>query len=414
MSRYQNIVGKINYGLFLTVVALLPFPQLPLRVACVLWIVAWALEGRWLSKPKPLKDNPMAIPFILFGIWYAWRALSWFWSADHAVWSWAMERYMTFGLMVPVGIWGVNDRYNWRTAGKVLVWSCVAAVPIYLALTTTLFYHREIIDTLQWRADWNYATDNWFVFFTDNISAIKHRLFLCSVELLGVVMAGQIYKEKKWLSGILILTMLSIIPLTGSRQSILTVAALLTIGFLCEMPKRFRLRYGIGVLLLGMIIGGSLLKMHPRMQYFDFTDAKEMRHIDDDHDIRFNIWGAALQQPKDYLWHGLGAGQAKEYIRQKFEKAGYSHIGTQNFHPHNQYLEEWMEIGIFGLLFFLLAWISIPLCAKEKGRQTAILFLTIFGFNMLTDCMFAKFCGIGLWAVAMLFILLQSDSQRQE
>ena len=66
------------------------------------------------------------------------------------------------------------------------------------------------------------------------------------------------------------------------------------------------------------------------------------------------------------------------------------------------------------VLFFLLAWISIPLCAKGKGRLTAILFLTIFAFNMFTDCMYAKFCGIGLWAVGLLFILLQSDTERDE
>ena len=51
MNRYQNILGHINYSLFLAIVALLPFPQIFLRYACVLWIITWALEGRWLNKP---------------------------------------------------------------------------------------------------------------------------------------------------------------------------------------------------------------------------------------------------------------------------------------------------------------------------------------------------------------------------
>ena len=73
-----------------------------------------------------------------------------------------------------------------------------------------------------------------------------------------------------------------------------------------------------------------------------------------------------------------------------------------------------MEIGIPGLLFFLLAWISIPLYASKKGRLTAILFTTLFALNMFTDCMFGRFDGIALWAVGLLFILLQSDPQRDE
>ena len=49
MNRYRQIIGRINYWLFLTVIALLPAPQLVLRYACVAWIILWFLEGRWLN-----------------------------------------------------------------------------------------------------------------------------------------------------------------------------------------------------------------------------------------------------------------------------------------------------------------------------------------------------------------------------
>ena len=84
------------------------------------------------------------------------------------------------------------------------------------------------------------------------------------------------------------------------------------------------------------------------------------------------------------------------------------------YHPHNQYLEELMEIGFFGLLLFILAWLSIIYYAEKRGRQTAILFTTLFMLNMLTDCMFGKFCGIALWAIGLMFILLQSNTQSNE
>ena len=73
-----------------------------------------------------------------------------------------------------------------------------------------------------------------------------------------------------------------------------------------------------------------------------------------------------------------------------------------------------MEIGIPGLILFLIAWLSVPLCARKKGRQTAILFTTLFLLNMFTDCMFGKFCGIALWAVGMVLIFLQSNPERDE
>ena len=77
----------------------------------------------------------------------------------------------------------------------------------------------------------------------------------------------------------------------------------------------------------------------------------------------------------------------------------------------NAIFEEWIEIGIPGMIFFILAWMSILYCATDKGRKTATLLVTLYGLNMLTDCMFGRFDGIALWATFMILILLQSDTQ---
>ena len=404
MNKYKDIVGRINYALFLVVVFLLPFPQVCLRYGAVLWIATWILEGRWLRKPASLRENKMAIPFVLFGLWYVWRMVSGVWAPDHAAWSWQMERYLTFGLIVPIGIWGVNNRYDWRQIGKVLVWGCIAAIPFYLIVLTVLYYHREIIDQLQWKADWNYDLPNWYAFLSDNISHIKHRLFLCSVEMLGAVVAIQIWKNKKWVLAGTLPIMLACIPMTGSRQSILTVAAMVVAGVVYLLPQRYRVRYGIGIMLLGVLLGGTVLKYHPRMQKFDLSDITEMREISPDHDVRFNIWGIALQQPSDYVLRGLGAGQSTHYMMAQYQKLGCDYYYEKQYNCHNQYLEELMEIGVFGLLFFVLAWLTIPLCAKQGGRLTALLFTVLYMLNMFTDCMFGRFDGIILWAVGLVLI----------
>lgn len=414
MNRYQNIIGKLNYGLFLTVVALLPFPQIFLRYAFVAWIIAWLLEGRWFSKPKSLKENTMAIPFILFGIWYVWQIVSWFWAPDHDAWAWQMERYLTFIGIVPIGLWGVNKYYNWRTIGKVLVISCVASIPVYLILLAGIRLHPEIVAHYHLQKFISIWHTSWWPYFADSVSFFKHRLFWCSVELFGIIVASQVYKEKKWLAATFITIMLSPILLTGSRQSVLTAAALMAVGLVGELPKRYRLRYGVGILLLGMVLGGGLLMLHPRMKGFNPQTVTEMRDISGDHDVRFNIWGAALQTPSDYLTYGIGAGQSTNYMVAKYHQFNMEYYWNEHYHPHNQYLEALMELGIGGLLLFLLAWLSIPLCAQKKGRLTAILFTVLFAMNMLTDCMFGKFDGIALWAVGLLLIFLQSNPKREE
>lgn len=311
---------------------------------------------------------------------------------------------MTFALLIPVGIWGVNNRYDWQQIGRVLVVSCVIAIPFYLAILTPLYYHREIIDYLRWEGDWNYDIHSWYSFFSDNISVLKHRLFLCSVEMLGSVIALQVWRDKKWLLALCLPVMLSAIPLTGSRQSILTLATMMVVWLIYALPKAYRWRYGFGIILLGAVISGAVLKFHPRMNGFDIHAATEFREVHYTHDVRFNIWGCALQHPEDYLAYGLGAGQSTGYLMKIYQEKGLDYYYSMRYHAHNQYLEEMMEIGLPGLLMFLIAWLSVVWCSKGEGRRFAFLFFTLFALNMLTDCMFGKFDGIALWAVGMVLI----------
>ena len=413
MNKYKDIIGRINYGLFLALVALLPFPQTLIRYACGLWLVSWLFEGRWLSKPKSLKENKMAIPFLLFGAWYAWKALSILWAPDHAAWAWWMERYMLFALMIPVGLWGVNERYDWKVAGKVLIISCLVAIPGYLLWMTAVYVHPEWVPHLHLIEEWIHH-DNWFVFVQENISHFKHRLFLCSVELLAAVLACQLFRKRLAILIPCLVVMLSIIPLTGGRQSIITCAGFAIIGVLMALSHKKRLRYGLVIIAVGLTVGGGLLKLHPRMQGIKWSDITEMRELSYYHELRLNLWGAALQHPKDYLAYGLGAGQSTQYMVERFADAHFDYYVQMRLHPHNQYLVELMEIGIGGLLLFILAWLSIPICAQKEGRRTAILFITLFLLNMLTDCMFGKFDGIALWAVGLVFILLQTYAKGEK
>lgn len=413
MNRYRDIISRIHYGFGIAVVALLPFPQICLRYACVLWVISWFMEGRWMHKPKSIKENPIALPFILFGTWFAWKAISGFWSADHAAWAWQMERYLAFVLMIPMAIWGLNEHYRWQTLGKVLVASCIAAVPAYLLWMLVMYHHPEWVPYLNLQEPWS-INEDWWAFFAENISQFKHRLFLCSVELFGAIIAFQLYYKRPVVLLPIWAVMLSVIPMTGSRQSILSAVALLIAGLLCCLPAVRRRRYGAAIVLLGVVLGAGLLHFHPRMQEFELSDIKEMRELSSYHDVRLNIWGAALQHPEEYLAHGLGAGQSSNYLSEKYQAAGFDYYVYMHYNSHNQYLEELMEIGLPGLLLFLLAWLSIPICAQKEGRFTAILFTILFMLNMCTDCMFGRFCGIALWAVGLVFLLLQTHTEGEE
>ena len=414
LQKYQSTVGQLNYTLFLVTVALLPFPQIFLRYASVAWFATWVFEGRFCTKPSK-EDWRKAIPFLLFGAWYLWKIISGLWAANIDAYGWQLERYLFFGLLVPVGIWGVNSLYDWKKICKVLAISCVAAVVIY---TFTLFwvfnaniFNNETVPHL--------LKPLTFDFFADKISCIKHRLFLCSTEMMGIMALLYVRKDvlskfgkyKGWfliIGGIVM--MICFIIATGSRASILSGVALISIWLLYKLPIRQTI-YKIALVVFACAVGLFALSQHPRMQEFDYTRLMSIRNVEKGENVRLNIWGTALDSPKDYSLYGLGAGQSTPYLQKKYVEKGLVNYAKISFAAHNQYLTEWMEIGIPGMIFFILAWISIPYFNTHRARKSAIMLLTLYGLNMLTDCMWGTFDGIILWAVWMLLIRLQANTQ---
>lgn len=414
LHKYQSAMGQLNYMLFLVVVALLPFPQIFLRYACVAWLITWLLEGRFLRKTTQ-QDWYKAIPFLMFGGWYLWKIISGLWADNLEAYTWQLERYMAFGLLIPIGIWGVNNNYDWKQICKVLAISCVAAAGVYFF---TLFW---VFNANFFNYEFGKVTLQSLPleFFAGTVSHIKHRLFLCSTEMMGIMALLYLRKDilstygktKGWfLIVCAIIIMIALILATGSRASILSGVALLTVWMLYKLPIR-RIRYKIAFLLLACGIGLFALSQHPRMQKFDYEQLLSIRETTNNHNVRLNIWGTALDSPKDYSLYGLGAGQSIPYLQQKYKEKGFSNYARISYAAHNQYLAEWMEIGIPGLIFFILAWISIPYFNTQRARKSAMMLLTLYGLNMLTDCMWGMFDGIILWAVWMLLIRLQADAQ---
>ena len=412
LQKYQSVMGQFNYALFLVVVALLPFPQIFLRYTCVAWIFAWFLEGRWLSKPN-WQDWRKMLPFFMFGGWYFWKIISGLWVDSLNAYSWQLERYMAFGLLIPVGIWGVNKYYNWKHVCIVLACSAVLAAGVY-AFTLFWVANADFMSLPFGQVRIQPLTSD---FFARKISFIKHRLFLCSVEMMGIMSLLYLRKDivnklGKIKGGILILLaiiiMLALILTTGSRASIVSGMALLSVWALYKLPIR-QVRYKIAFLFLACGIGLFALSQHPRMKNFDYGELLTIPNTAPSNNIRLNIWSIALDSPKDYSLHGLGAGQSFHYLQNKYKEHGLDQY--KRFNSHNQYIEELIELGVPGLILFVLAWFSLPYCTQKRARKSAVMLVTLYALNMLTDCMFGRFDGIALWCVWMVLIRLQSDTQ---
>lgn len=428
MATYRNIISKANYLLFLAVLFCLPFPQIGLRYLIVAWGISWLLEGRWLSRPERIQNigngwerhwpSSMVYPCLLFALWFVWECVSVLWASDQALACAQLERHLAIPFLFPVVVWGVNELYDYRRIRQVLVYGALAAVPVYF-FTLFWVYNHACVEHVSKHLPVQVMPID---FFADGVSALKHRLFLSSAEILGIIAACYRRKElsrayglvEGWLITIVeVAAMCALVVATGSRASLFAGVALAGVATIEHTPQKYKSWAVSGALILAILMSICVIKLHPRMQDFEWQHLR-LEKMDASRNARLNIWSMALDEPKDYLWQGLGAGQSPQYLQQRYAAHGYTSYVNSAFDSHNQWLTELLELGIFGLALFFIAWISPVFFARNRQKQTAAYLLTLFMINMLTDNMFGRFDGIAIWCVWMMLIMLQADTQGKQ
>lgn len=420
MSHYQNIIQRLQQYCLLVVFFLLPFPNSLLRYAILTWGILWLLEGRWLHRPMTPKENSLLIPILCFGAWYSIKLISGLWATDTAAWLDYLETNASVPAIVLLGLWGLHTNYNRQHLQLALIAGCLVVSVLYPCM---LFYqYHHVLPTLP--ADSSPWMDiHWYL---ENISHIKHRLFLCLTEIFGILSVvslrnyWQQHMGKKCAYAAMscaILCMLITIVSTGARLPLLLIPILFAILLCHTLSHKQILRWGLGAIFAVILLGAIGYSFHPRKDEVKWQDIVHFRQPDiAHHDARLNIWAFCIETPKDYLAYGLGAGQTTNYIRGKYQQAGwqwYLDLGLFNT-CHCQYLTELMENGVGGLIYFLLCWFCLLYYARGPERLSTILFCTIFAISMLTDDVMTVLAGLSLWSTGLIVLLLLSREKGED
>ena len=180
-NRYLQIVEKINYYLFVVAICMLPFPTRISLYAWELWLFSWLLEGRFLRKEN-LQWHKGIMPIILCVVWVLWELISCTWAINKTDAFNMIVRHLSFVMILPVAVWGVNEQYDLWKAAKYFVISSIASVFIYCA-------YLYIIQQWGYLYEFHHLPEGVLSleYFGNNISLTKHRLYYGTVLNLAIV-----------------------------------------------------------------------------------------------------------------------------------------------------------------------------------------------------------------------------------
>lgn len=187
----------------------------------------------------------------------------------------------------------------------------------------------------------------------------------------------------------------------GARISLLALLFILGIFLFQKIPLPFFQKMVlIGV--LGSFILFVTYKSIPRarsdIKYIEkvYTSVKENNKEDLVHNSwrnmyqRFLVTSYTVKEIKEHPVLGVGLQNVKDVISNKIIKDGYLYFKPIN--SHNQYLQLWVGMGIFALLYFL--WMLFNF---YKLQTYSIYFLTFFLIIMLTESLLVRVKGISLF-----------------
>ena len=412
-TLYSRIIQQVNYLLFIVVVCMLPFPTKLSLYAWLVWMVSWLLEGRFLRR-EYLRWHQGLIPIVALTVLLLWELISCTWAIHTTDAVNMIVRHLSYITILPIALWGVNQHYDWIKIAKCFIISCIASIFIY-GIYIYGFAYRDLLSQLP-------SAEAVWSLFGDKVSYIKHHLYYGNLLNLAIVVLLQIRvqvlsasRHKAVATAIFFLCLLLLVlgvVWSGSRANMLTLLVVSAVAVILPLRGHTRSLVAAIVCIFGIVIGALLFTLHPRFDQLELEHVTE-RSSFQTHQIepRINIWYSAMQQPEDYIWHGVGVGGNSAYLTSQYAEQQWDAFQRRQFNAHNQYLGTLINLGIFAAIFFLLLWLLYPVWYTARVRQFATLFALTVGLNMLTENMLDRIDGVIVTCASMLVIALLSRAQ---
>lgn len=127
-------------------------------------------------------------------------------------------------------------------------------------------------------------------------------------------------------------------------------------------------------------------------------------------EVRVIMWIVSYQEFKENLL-GVGTGNIDDHLSERLITYDQAELAKQRYNPHNQFLQTGLEIGIIGLIIFILIIMStFSFAWKHKNWILFILMATLV-FNSLFESMFQRQSGIVFYSFWICLLMVYSNSR---
>lgn len=250
-------------------------------------------------------------------------------------------------------------------------------------------------------------------FLITELSYLIHPSYLSLFLLVALLMIG-LYFKKLWLKGVLFrfCILISILILTAclimlqSRAGLLGFG-LLTLGWLAYLilVKRKLVLGGfifVSIFLTSIVLVYKIPRFTETFKSLQMTVKSGIANDKSKEDgtaVRIWIWKSAISAIKEHPIFGVGTYNVKGYLSKEYTKREMNSAISYKLNAHNQFLETWLGMGVFGLVSLLLMFI-IPLRIGFKRKDWLLVgFIVLCGLSFMFESMLERTVGIVFFTI---------------
>lgn len=225
-------------------------------------------------------------------------------------------------------------------------------------------------------------------------------------------------KSKKVLIAFIVLFFAIIIALLSSKMGIITLILLVFLYFIFYIIQHKKIIFGLAGIGILILLFFTMLKFVPEIKGRIYglvsvvSDKNSITNSDSESTgVRILVWGATKDVIKEHFWTGAGTGDVKAVLMEKYKQKGLTGAYEHQLNSHNQYLQTFATLGIFGFLI-LLANFFIPIyIGIKRNKKMYLIFLMIIMLNFLSESMLERQAGVMFYAFFNSFLFFNFETE---
>lgn len=378
---------------------LLPIYRKVIPYIIAMIVITWFLEGDFVKKLKYLTSSRHRQHILLLSSLYVIYVIGLLYTHNFGYGWFDLEVKMSL-IIFPVIFSTIHQEVLTSSLARRVLMAFVLGVTTAMLLCYTVATYKY------------FSGGTLDVFYYSKLSVFIHPSYLAMYVsfamaiLLYFLIKGKFNGWKMKVLVVLLLIALEIFIVNlSSKAGILGLALVLALVAAYDILIQKRFFHGLAIGgIMGILFVIFLIIFPTSAGRFQQTrQALEQASVNADEisnssGERIMIWWYSFEITNDHFLYGVGTGDVKDKLLEKYEEKGMTNARELELNAHNQYLQTMITLGAIGLIVLLLNLLLPALYSIDQKHYLYLVFLLLIGFHLLFESMLETQAGVVFYA----------------